>query len=108
MLVTTNYAKKIMLAQSIKATQFSRPCRSDSPMGIPIPKNPSDIGIPCNPNHNPNREGNMRRGCPYYSKNTGKTAISVCSVILHCQKYHDLSWDTNSPCKFKRSIRPAR
>ena len=38
MLVTTNYAKKIMLAQSIKATQFSRPCRSDSPMGIPIPK----------------------------------------------------------------------
>ena len=30
--------KKIMLAQSIKATQFSGPCRCDIAMGIPIPK----------------------------------------------------------------------
>ena len=36
MLVTTNYAEKnIMLAQSIKATQFFGPCRCDSAMGFP-------------------------------------------------------------------------
>ena len=24
------------------------------------------MGIPCNPNPNPNREGNIRKGCPYH------------------------------------------
>ena len=35
--------------------------------GHPHSQNPSDMGIPCNPNPkpNPNRQGNMRRGYPY-------------------------------------------
>ena len=98
-----NYARDDQLCQKNYASTIyqSYSVLSSVPVwqsyGHPHSQNPSDIGIPCNPNHNPNREGNMRRGCPYYWKNTGKTAISVCSVILHCQKYHDLSWDTNSP-----------
>ena len=106
--------KTIMLAQSIQAT-----AQSFGPAGVtvicmiipaswasPFPK-PQWYGHPCNPNPNPYRQGNMKRGCPYHCKNTGKTAISVCAVILHCQKYHDLSWDTNNPCKLMSSIRPA-
>ena len=34
--------------------------------GHPHSQNPSDIGIPCNPNPNPKRQGNMRKGCPYH------------------------------------------
>ena len=30
-------------------------------LGVPIPKTLGNMGIPCNPNPNPNREGNMRR-----------------------------------------------
>jgi len=35
----------------------------------PHSQNPSDMGIPCDPNPNPkpNGEGDMRRGCPYHS-----------------------------------------
>ena len=32
--------------------------------GHPCSQNLSDMGIACNPN--PNRKGNMRRGCPYH------------------------------------------
>ena len=61
MLVMTNYAKKIMLAQSIQATVQSFGPASvtviwASPrFWLPHSKNPSDMGIPCNPNHNPYR-----------------------------------------------------
>ena len=34
--------------------------------GHPHSQNPSDIGIACNPNPNPKRQGNMRKGCPYH------------------------------------------
>ena len=34
--------------------------------GHPHSQNPCDTGIPCNPNPNPKRQGNMRRGCPYH------------------------------------------
>ena len=34
--------------------------------GHPHSQNLSSMGILCNPNSNPNRYGNMRRGCPYH------------------------------------------
>ena len=34
--------------------------------GYPHSQNPSDMGIPSSTNPNPNRQGNIRRGCPYH------------------------------------------
>ena len=40
--------------------------RASPRFGHPPFQNSSDMGIPCNPNPNPHRKGNMRRGCPYH------------------------------------------
>ena len=82
MLVTTNYAKKNYASTIYQSYSVLSSVPVWQSYGHPHSQNPSDIGIPCNPNHNPNREGNMRRGCPYYCKNTPEKQLFL-SVALY-------------------------
>ena len=54
MLVTTNYAKKNYASTIYQSYSVLSSVPVWQSYGHPHSQNPSDIGIPCNPNHNPN------------------------------------------------------